>query len=208
MADKTPPRRLTNRAAQSRKRERSRGSRAATSRDCEEHVARTTERVDAYAAKCDMTSPSVAFLCGALGLPDQAISRPRSRGLIAHTTAGTRKEAEMGEFAWFDLRTDDAGGAQHFYSELLGWQIAQEGEMPPMIAGSDGPWALIGGAPLSGGSQWLPYVRVDDLEAATRRAEELGATVLHARTEGPAGAFTTIADPTGAPVALWQAAAA
>lgn len=114
----------------------------------------------------------------------------------------------MSAFAWFDLRTDDAAGAQQFYSELLGWQIAEEGDMPPMIAGANGPWALIGGAPLPGGPQWLPYIQVDDLEAASKRAEELGARIVHERTEGPAGAFTTIADPTGAPVALWQSAAA
>ncbi len=114
----------------------------------------------------------------------------------------------MAEFAWFDLRTDDASGAERFYADLLGWKVAQEGDMPPMIAGPDGPWALIGGAPLPGGSQWLPYIRVDDVDAASKRAEELGAKVIHEKTEGPAGSFTTIADPTGAAVALWQPAAA
>ncbi|MGH3071447.1 MAG: VOC family protein [Gaiellaceae bacterium] len=110
----------------------------------------------------------------------------------------------MSEFVWFDLRTADAEGAESFYSDLLGWRIARDAEMPPMIAGEDGPWALIGGAMLPGGPQWLPYVRVEDLDEATARAEELGAQVLHAKTEGPAGSVTAIADPTGAPVALWQ----
>lgn len=114
----------------------------------------------------------------------------------------------MSEFVWFDLRTADADGAESFYADLLGWRIAKEDGAPPMIAGADGPWALIGGAPLPGGAQWLPYVRVEDVEAASARAEELGATILHERTEGPAGSVIAIADPTGAPVALWQPASA
>ena len=36
---------------------------------------------------------------------------------------------------------------------------------------------------------------------------ELGATVRQEKTEGPGGTFCVIADPTGADVALWQAAA-
>ena len=114
----------------------------------------------------------------------------------------------MSEFVWFDLRTEDAEGAETFYRDLLGWRIARDDGMPPMVAGAEGPWALIGGAVLPGGPQWLPYVRVDDVDAATARAEELGATVLHEKTEGPAGTFAAISDPTGAAIALWQPAAA
>ena len=113
----------------------------------------------------------------------------------------------MSEFVWFDLRTADREGAEKFYADLLGWQTARDGEMSPMIVGADGPWALIGGPMLPGGPQWLPYIRVEDVDAATARAEELGATVVHERSEGPAGSVTAIADPTGAAVALWQPAA-
>jgi uncharacterized protein len=111
------------------------------------------------------------------------------------------------EFVWFDLRTEDAAAAERFYGELLGWEVAVHDGMPPTIAGADGPWAMIGGAPRPGGSQWLPSVRVDDVDAATARAEALGASILHEKTTGPAGTLTAIADPTGAPVCLWQPAA-
>ena len=114
----------------------------------------------------------------------------------------------MSQFAWFDLRTKDAKSAEGFYTALLGWGVVNEGDMPPMFAGPDGPWALIGGAPLPGGSQWLPYIRVDELDKATEKAKQLGAKVIQEKAQGPAGTFTAIADPTGAPVVLWQPATA
>lgn len=55
-------------------------------------------------------------------------------------------------------------------------------------------------------SRWLAYVRVDDVAAATKKAKELGATVLQNRTEVPNfGWFSVISDPTGAVLGLWQA---
>jgi predicted enzyme related to lactoylglutathione lyase len=78
-----------------------------------------------------------------------------------------------------------------------------------MIAGDNGPWAAI--APHTSeeakDGAWVPYVQVDDVDAATARAAELGATVLHEAMQGPAGRFSTIRDTGGAPIALWQPAA-
>jgi uncharacterized protein len=102
-------------------------------------------------------------------------------------------------FVWFSLGTQDPGRAREFYASLLDWEIGEEG----MVAGRERPWAAIeeGG---DGRSGWLPYVNVPDVDAATERAKELGASLLTEKTRGPAGDFTTIADPTGAPLALWQ----
>ena len=111
-----------------------------------------------------------------------------------------------GSFVWFDLRTTDHGRAQEFYEQLLGWEFGAEDGGPTMVNGNDGPWALVADAP-GDESFWLPYVRVDDVDAATKSAVELGATVRQEKTAGPAGTFCVIADPTGAEVALWQAAA-
>jgi predicted enzyme related to lactoylglutathione lyase len=57
---------------------------------------------------------------------------------------------------------------------------------------------------LEGRSSWLAFVQVDDVVAATKRARELGATVLEERAEGPAGYRSVIVDPAGAELALWQ----
>jgi len=49
-------------------------------------------------------------------------------------------------------------------------------------------------------------VVVEDLDQATKRAVELGATVVVDATAGPAGTSVTIADPDGAQLALFKPA--
>jgi hypothetical protein len=53
---------------------------------------------------------------------------------------------------------------------------------------------------------WIPYAQVEDVDAATRKAQKLGATVLKEKTRGPAGEFSIVRDPGGAAIALWQKA--
>ncbi len=79
-----------------------------------------------------------------------------------------------------------------------------------------GPWgsylALELGPGLGGGivecgterPVWLPYVEVDDVGAATRRARRLGASVLLAPREGPAGWRSVVSDPACGEIAFWQ----
>jgi predicted enzyme related to lactoylglutathione lyase len=110
-----------------------------------------------------------------------------------------------GGFVWFDLRTTDHKRSQRFYERLLGWQFAAQKGAPTMLMNEDRPWALVADA-LGKRSSWLPYVQVDDVDAAARSAVDLGATVRQEKTEGPGGTFCVIADPTGAELALWQAA--
>jgi predicted enzyme related to lactoylglutathione lyase len=52
----------------------------------------------------------------------------------------------------------------------------------------------------------VPFVQVEDVDGATRRATKLGASVVKARTRGPAGEYAIIRDPGGATFALWQKA--
>jgi predicted enzyme related to lactoylglutathione lyase len=53
-------------------------------------------------------------------------------------------------------------------------------------------------------SLWLPYVEVPDIREATASAHTLGAAVLLAPREGPAGWRSVVASAAGAEVALWQ----
>jgi len=53
-------------------------------------------------------------------------------------------------------------------------------------------------------SLWLPYVAVDQVEQHTERARQLGATILLAPREGPAGWRSVISSPEGGEVAFWQ----
>jgi predicted enzyme related to lactoylglutathione lyase len=105
-----------------------------------------------------------------------------------------------------ELHTPDLGAASAFYSELLTWRTEQ----------IDNRWgsynALLLGGGLDGGivecgtrrSCWLPYVEVDGIEAATDRARVLGATLLLAPREGPAGWRSVVSTPAGGEIALWQ----
>ncbi len=54
---------------------------------------------------------------------------------------------------------------------------------------------------------WLPYVQVREIDAATARARELGATVLLEPREGPAGWRAVVSVPAGGEIAFWQSKA-
>ena len=113
-------------------------------------------------------------------------------------------------FVHVELHTKDLAKAKAFYGQLFGWQL-QDMPMP----GGDGNYTMIGVGEGTGGGmmtdtktppQWLAYVGVDDLETMTKRAKELGATVLQDVMEvGEYGAMSVIRDPTGATLALWKA---
>ena len=52
---------------------------------------------------------------------------------------------------------------------------------------------------------WMAYVGVEDIHAATEKAKSLGATIHKGPHDIPnIGAFTILADPTGATIALFQ----
>lgn len=108
-------------------------------------------------------------------------------------------------FVWFDLRSKDAAATRAFHEQLFGWDVVEvaggEGTVP--MIGGEQPWASIvadGGDRLG----WFPYIQVEDLDLATKKAAELGATVLQPATEGPAGTYTPIREPGGAVFALFQ----
>lgn len=67
----------------------------------------------------------------------------------------------------------------------------------------DQPWAGVVEGDDATAGHWVPYVQVDDLDAATAKGLALGATVVQEKSEGPAGTAVTVADPAGALVALW-----
>ena len=108
--------------------------------------------------------------------------------------------------AHLELHTANQARAAAFYSELLGWR-------PERIEAAGRTYLALdmGGDPGGGvvecGTQrplWLPYVSVERIEAATERAEQLGATVLLDPREGPAGWRSVVASPDGGEIALWQ----
>ena len=112
----------------------------------------------------------------------------------------------MNPLVHVELHTRDQGGARELYRELCGWREER-------IDAECGSYlALDWGGEVGGGivecptarSLWLPYVEVPSIEAATERAQRLGATVLLDPREGPAGWRSVVATSEGGELAFWQ----
>ena len=119
----------------------------------------------------------------------------------------------MNTFCWHDLAAADAPAAVRFYGAVFGWsaavQRANGGSFLRLRSGRRDVGSLypLGRAQLDAGvpSHWTSYVRVDDVEAAARRAHDAGGRVLVApfAVEGTAS-IAVIGDPAGAALGLWQ----
>jgi uncharacterized protein len=105
-----------------------------------------------------------------------------------------------------ELHTGDLQGAHALYAELCGWRREQ-------IETDHGSYlALELGTGIGGGivecatkrPVWLPYVQVDNIDAATANARQLGAAVLLEAREGPAGWRSVVRTETGGEIAFWQ----
>jgi predicted enzyme related to lactoylglutathione lyase len=116
------------------------------------------------------------------------------------------KRATSNPVIHLELHTPDLGRARAFYAELCGWR-------PERVERGGGSYeALELGGSLGGGivecgttrSLWLPYVDVRDIDRATDRARDLGASVLLEPREGPAGWRSVISSPAGGEIAFWQ----
>ena len=105
-----------------------------------------------------------------------------------------------------ELHTGDLPQARDLYAELCGWR-------PDWIKTRAGSYlSLELGAGFGGGivecdvrhPLWLPYVEVSEIAEATGLARKLGASVLLAPREGPAGWRSVVVTPFGGEIAFWQ----
>jgi len=95
---------------------------------------------------------------------------------------------------WFDLGATDAGQAREFYRALFGWAVAPAADAGPYqawITDGEQPWAGIVHADTEGGG-WLPYVVVENLDEAAKRAVSLGATAAVIRNCKRRGSGRTV----------------
>jgi predicted enzyme related to lactoylglutathione lyase len=105
-----------------------------------------------------------------------------------------------------ELHTGDRARASAFYASLLGWrrQLIQAGRGSYLALELGGG---VGGGIVECGTVrplWLPYVEVDQLQASTQDARQLGASVLLAPRQGPAGWRSVISAPQCGELAFWQ----
>jgi predicted enzyme related to lactoylglutathione lyase/uncharacterized protein YndB with AHSA1/START domain len=112
-----------------------------------------------------------------------------------------------GRFVWYDLLTTDAEAAKAFYTAVVGWTVQPFGDE----AGGYAVW-LAGDTQIGGVMEyppapphWMAHIAVDDVDAAARRAEELGGRIQSPPTDIPnVGRFSIIADPQGASFSLFR----
>ncbi len=118
-----------------------------------------------------------------------------------------------GMFCWFELTTRDVKLGSAFYRSIMG--AATRG----VPSGGDHDYLLfeveghtVAGLmpmgsefPSSATSHWLPYLSVDDVDAACIRASELGGKVCCGPTDTPIGRSALVSDPTGGVFSLFQA---
>ena len=112
-------------------------------------------------------------------------------------------------FVHAELNTTDVAKAKAFYGKLFDWKF-EDVPMPEMVYTTIGVGEGTGGGIMQqmmpgAPSAWMPYVGVDDIKAATKKAQSLGATILRDVTPvAELGWLTIFKDPTGALIGLWQ----
>jgi uncharacterized protein len=121
-----------------------------------------------------------------------------------------RDSYKPGTFSWAELASRDTDGAKAFYTGLFGWSyednpIGDAGVYTMFSKDGRRVAALHAGQQEGAPPLWLSYVTVEDADATTERAKELGASVF----AGPfdvmeAGRMSVLADPQGAAFAVWQ----
>jgi predicted enzyme related to lactoylglutathione lyase len=130
-------------------------------------------------------------------------------------TVPQRSSYTEGTPNWVDLQTPDVGAAKAFYASVFGWSYDDQ----PMPQGGAYSMALVAGDPVAAIAPqspdmaaagtppaWNTYIATDDVDAAVARVAGAGGTVaMEPFDVVDAGRMAFVLDPSGAPVALWQA---
>jgi predicted enzyme related to lactoylglutathione lyase len=114
--------------------------------------------------------------------------------------------SRAGALVHLELHTASLAGARSFCAQLCGWREEEVRRGERSYLALDLAPGLGGGivqCPV-GRPLWLPYVEVEHAGQATERALALGAELLLAPREGPAGWRSVIASPAAGELGLWQ----
>src|SRR5262245_6571348 len=168
--------------------------------------------VSSYAARAGQLGGAVAFRppfdvpgarVAAIRDPAGAIVslwQPRSR-------IGATLVNDVGALCWNELATTDVEGAMSFFGGLLGWEYEID----------EGGYVSIENAGRQNGGMreqteqergtppnWLPYFTVENAAGAVGQAGQMGARRIVPTSYNRAGLFAVIADPQGAPFAVFE----
>ena len=107
----------------------------------------------------------------------------------------------------FEIGCKDKAATAKFYSELFDWSTHDMGPAAMISTGSEkgipGHITSLGHEPHN---YTIFYVDVEDVAAATKKAESLGGKMLVPPVPIPTGKFAWIADPEGNMVGLFETA--
>jgi predicted enzyme related to lactoylglutathione lyase len=131
---------------------------------------------------------------------------------------GAHVKQDPGSFCWNELFTTNVDAAGKFYVETFGWKT-EAVDMGPMgtytlfkrdgAAKDKNEGGMLPMPPNMKGvpSNWVAYFAVNDCDASTKKANELGAKTLAAPMDIPnVGRFSIVQDPQGAAFALFKTA--
>jgi predicted enzyme related to lactoylglutathione lyase len=106
-----------------------------------------------------------------------------------------------GPFVWNELSAIDPERVSKFYAQLFDWQIERIVTDEPYWRSSEAGFVKSSHSR----AQWIGYLHCESVDLSARRAQSLGAKMLYPPTDIPGiGRFSQLADPTGAPFALFR----
>lgn len=101
----------------------------------------------------------------------------------------------MAGFIWRNCLTTDPVAARDFYTRVFGWTVLSGGA-GILLGVGDAVVCDLMRAPQGVASKWMPYLQVDDVPAAVRRATARGGRLLVGPIPIPGvGRFAILADP-------------
>jgi predicted enzyme related to lactoylglutathione lyase len=139
-----------------------------------------------------------------------AITVPLMFLLVQAKPDGKKPDVGAGRVAWFDVTTTNMSKSREFYGKLFDWKFTE-------LAGTDLAVEIVAGDRAIGtlrraegaisAFDGVVYIQVPDIEAACKKAKELGATIppgfpFDLRDDrGSIGLFT---DPAGHPMGMYS----
>ena len=178
-----------------------------------------TDDIDALARKVTEAGGTVAMAPFDVGDQGRMAVFQDPTGAFISAWQGTRmggfETTAPNSFGWAEINTRGVDKAIAFYTRVFGWTVRTSpmGEGQPdyhefqvdgnSIAGAvdipaDAPSEMQGG--------WQVYFSVPDVDAAYKKATELGAQTVFEPQEFPGGRFAIVTDPQGASIGLLKMA--
>lgn len=124
--------------------------------------------------------------------------------------AEVEQPSNTGRIEWMDLTVDDASRVKDFYCSVVGWSSSEVdmGMYSDYNINLPGTETTVAGVCHAKGgnanlpSQWLIYVRVDNVAESAQQCEKRGGKVIDGPRRMGGSNFCVIEDPAGAVLAL------